>query len=103
MMTGVAAAGHDVLGGIGVDEDGAAALAQDGPAEALPGPPPRLSVAELKQLLKKQEKAASKARKEAKKVTWPWINIWILHMYFEAHSCKSDSLQFQAVSYGATV
>ncbi|KAL0028599.1 hypothetical protein WJX79_004412 [Trebouxia sp. C0005] len=67
MMTGVASAGRDVLGGIGVDEDSAAALAQDGPAEALPGPPPRLSVAELKQLLKKQEKAASKAHKEAKK------------------------------------
>ncbi|KAL0051706.1 hypothetical protein WJX82_000772 [Trebouxia sp. C0006] len=67
MMTGVASAGHDVLGGIGVDEDSAAALAQDGPAEALPGPPPRLSVAELKQLLKKQKKAASKAHKEAKK------------------------------------
>ena len=68
MMTGVASAGHDVLGGIGVDEDSAAALAQDGPAEALPGPPPRLRVAELKQLLKKQKKAASKAHKEAKKV-----------------------------------
>jgi len=69
MMTGVASAGRDVLGGIGVDEDSAAALAQDGPPEALPGPPPRLSVAELKQLLKKQKKAASKAHKEAKKVT----------------------------------
>lgn len=67
MMTGVASAGRDVLGGIGVDEDSAAALAQDGPADTLPGPPPRLSVAELKQLVKKQEKAASKAHKEAKK------------------------------------
>ena len=68
MMTGVASAGHDVLGGIGVDGDSGAAPAQDGPAEALPGPPPRLSVEDLQQQLKKQEKAAKKARKEVKKV-----------------------------------
>lgn len=65
LPTGVASAGHDVLGGIGIDGDGA--LAQNGQAEALPGPPPRLTVAELEQLLKRQEKAAKKARKEAKK------------------------------------
>ena len=67
-MTGVASAGHDVLGGIGVDGESAAAPGQDGPAEALPGPPPRLSVEDLQQQLKKQEKAAKKARKEVKKV-----------------------------------
>lgn len=70
-MTGVQSAGHDVLGGIGVDGDGGAA---DGPpqlpsGETLPGPPPRLTVADKERLIREQKKAVKKAHKAAKKVS----------------------------------
>lgn len=71
-MTGVASAGHDVLGGIGVDADNAAGPSQKQQSEALPGPPPRLTAAEREQQLKQQEKAAKKARRELKKVCCTW-------------------------------
>ena len=67
-MTVGASAGHDVLRGIGVDGDGAARAEQPSQAQGLPGPPPRLSAEDLQRLLKKQKKAAHKARKEVKKV-----------------------------------
>ena len=69
MMTGVQSAGHDVLGGIGVDDDGPATRPQDnGAAETLPGPPPKLTQADRERMLKEQQKRVKKAKKEAKKV-----------------------------------
>ena len=69
-MTGVQSAGHDVLGGIGVDGDGAAdGLPQLPSGERLPGPPPRLTVADKERMLKEQKKAVKKAHKAAKKVS----------------------------------
>lgn len=69
-MTGVQSAGHEVLGGIGVDGDAAA----DGSPqrileERLPGPPPRLTQADMERMLKNQKKAVKRAHKEAKKVS----------------------------------
>ena len=63
-MTGGGSAGHDVLKGIGVDAHEAPAAADNGAAEALPGPPPRLSIAELERRHKEQEKAVKKADKK---------------------------------------
>lgn len=69
MMTGVQSAGHDVLGGIGVDGDGAAQDLPQLPAgDSLPGPPPRLTDADKERMLKDQKKAVKKAKKAAKKV-----------------------------------
>ena len=65
-MTGGASAGHDVLQGIGVDE--APSAAGSGSPHVLPGPPPKLSMAELERMKKEQEKIAKKARKAHKKV-----------------------------------
>ena len=66
LMTGGASAGHDVLQGIGVDE--APSTAGHGSPQVLPGPPPKLSMAELERLKKQQEKIAKKAHKAHKKV-----------------------------------
>lgn len=65
-MTGVQSAGHDVLGGIGVDGDGGAPQLPTG--DSLPGPPPRLTDADKERMLKEQKKAVKKAKKAAKKV-----------------------------------
>ena len=71
MMTGVQSAGHDVLGGIGVDGNGAADAPPQLPSgERLPGPPPRLTVADKERMLKEQTKAVKKAHKAAKKVSF---------------------------------
>ena len=67
-MTGVQAAGHEVLGGIGVDGDAADAPSQPGTGEQLPGPPPRLTQADMERMLKDQKKAVKRAHKAAKKV-----------------------------------
>ena len=68
-MTGVQSAGHEVLGGIGVDGDAAAdGPSQPGTTEQLPGPPPRLTQADVERMLKAQKKAVKRAHKEAKKV-----------------------------------
>ncbi|KAL3158213.1 hypothetical protein ABBQ38_010468 [Trebouxia sp. C0009 RCD-2024] len=67
MMTGVQSAGHEVLGGIGVDGDAADAPSQPGTREQLPGPPPRLTQADMERMLKDQKKAVKRAHKAAKK------------------------------------
>ena len=70
-MMGGASAGHDVLKGIGVNDEAVAPSANlDGQAQALPGPPPKLSLAELERMQKEQKKIAKKAHKAAKKVTF---------------------------------
>ena len=63
-MTGGGSAGHDVLKGIGVDANEAPAAAGNGATEALPGPAPGLSMAELERRLKEQVKAVKKADKK---------------------------------------
>ncbi|KAL3140661.1 hypothetical protein ABBQ32_005227 [Trebouxia sp. C0010 RCD-2024] len=67
MMTGVQSAGHEVLGGIGVDGDAAGGPSQPGTGEQLPGPPPRLTQADMERMLKDQKKAVTRAHKAAKK------------------------------------
>ena len=67
-MTGGASAGHDVLAGVGVNDDAAPAMPASGQAEALPGPPPKLTSADLERMRKEQKKIAKKAHKAAKKV-----------------------------------
>ena len=68
-MTGVQSAGHEVLGGIGVDgNDTSEGPQQNGTGEGLPGPPPRLTQADMERMLKEQKKAVKRAHKEAKKV-----------------------------------
>ena len=68
-MTGVQSAGHDVLGGIGVDGDVAAQGVPQLPAgDSLPGPPPRLTDADKERMLKEQKRAVKKVEKAAKKV-----------------------------------
>ena len=68
MVTGGASAGHDVMAGYGLDDDAAPAVPANGQAEALPGPPPRLTSADLERMHKEQKKIAKKAHKAAKKV-----------------------------------
>ena len=74
-MTGGGSAGRETLGGIGVDGDNASMPVANAQAETLPGPPAKLTVAQLEQQLKQQEKAAKKAHKEAKKVGTPAVHL----------------------------
>lgn len=68
-MSGGGSAGHEVMQGYGIDNDGAAApTGANGQPEALPGPPPKLSLADLERMQKEQKKKAKKAEKAAKKV-----------------------------------
>ena len=97
MMTGVQSAGHDVLGGIGVDGEGVDGAAVGPPqlpsGERLPGPPPRLTVTDKERMLKEQKKAVKKAHKAAKKVSCSvYSEAPCLHLAFPAmplRGCKN--------------
>ena len=88
-MTGVQSAGHDVLGGIGVDGDAAAqGLPQLPTGDSLPGPPPKLTDADKERLLKEQKRAVKKAKKAAKKVRCVLVRMLYNFLVMVLYICR---------------